>query len=340
MMRNNQASRWTRIIAAICAGVLSLMIMGSVQGGPGQAFELRIGHQTANDYQDEFTNFFVREVGRLSNGRIKGTVFNAGQLGNPAQQNQAVRTGTQQGIVQPAGIMTSYLPELGVLDLPFLFPDDVAQTRVLNGPGGDPLRVLAEQQRVVIVAFVAGGAKDFVTRFPFRVLEDLRGRKMRVIESPELVAQMRAWGAIGIPMPFPEVYTALQQGAIDGLDNAPDTIWTAKFWEVARHVTITGHGRWSTVVAVGKQWFDSLPDDLKVAVRQAGQNTTTEALKRRDWWALQAREGMRKAGVTVARLPVPELARMKELGTAVWDDVRRNPRKAAILQSIEEGLRR
>lgn len=342
--------RRSRSLLALLA-IVSLLVAACARGGGpapaasgggnagGQQFEMKLGHATAKDAQDGTANFFVQEVARRTNNRIKGAVYNNSQIGNNQQMNQAIRSGAQEAIIQPAGFMSTYAPEVGVLDLPFLFPDDATQVKVLNGPGGDAIRKAAEREGVVIITFIPGGFKNFSTTFPINKAEDLKGHKLRVIQSPELVAEVKAFGAVGIPMALPEVYTAIQQGTVEGQENPEDVIYALKFYEVAPYFTISRHGALSTVIAVSKKWYDSLPSDLQQALMEAGKTTSQESIKIYQKSRDDAMAAMKAANVKVSELPKSEVDKLKELSTQVWSEIRSDPKKAPIIDAIEKAVK-
>lgn len=324
--------------AALVLSLVALALAGTV-GSAAAQWTMNVGHQTANDYQDELAELFVQLTEELTGGRVKGYVFNAASLGPAAQQNEALRHGIQEAVIGPTGLVTAIVPEVGVLDLPFLFENDREQIVVLNGRGGDPFREAAEQRDLVILAFIPGGFRDFATSFPFRTVEDLRGRRIRVIESPELIGMAESWGAIGIPMPFPEVYTGLQHGTVHGLDNAPDTIAALRFFEPAPYYTITRHGSWSTVIMVSKIWFYSLPEDVREQVRQAALQVAERSEEMRVPWVEWALETVSSRGAEVTTLPEAEREKMRELALSnVWQKILADPVKGPILEHLTREL--
>ena len=313
----------------------------SPDGGQNAAkaqYEIKLGHATANDAQDQTALFFGKEVERLSSGRIKVSVFNASQLGNNDKMNKDLRSGAQEALLQPTGFATAYLPILGVLDLPFLFPNDEVQTKVLNSDAAKPLLDAALSANVEIVAFFGGGFKQLATTFPVTKVEDLRGRKFRVISSPELVAQFKAFGAIGVPMALGEVYTALQQGTVEGVENPEDVVVKMKHHEAAKYFTRTNHGALSSVILVNKRFLSSLPADLQKAVRDAGQSAANKALELYSQARKDSAAEMARAGIQLTELPAPELAKLKAAAEPVWDEAKKDKAKAEAIESLTKAI--
>jgi len=306
----------------------------------GQAqFTMKLGHATANDGQDEIAKFFAKEVERLSGGRIKAPVYNASQLGNNEKMNKDLRSGAQEAIIQPAGFAVPYIPVLGILDLPFLFPSDEVQTKVLNSDAAEPFRQAARQAGLEIVMWYAGGFKYLATKFPVNTAEDLKGRKIRVIQSPELVGQFKAFGAIGIPLPLAECYTALQQGTVEGIEVPIDVMERFKFHEVAKYVTGMGHGTLSSMIMINSRWLNSLPSDLQEVVRKAGEAAATESLSIMRKHQHRSLDIVKKAA-TFSELPDMERAKLKTASEQVWAEIKKDQAKAEALARLVGSIER
>ena len=302
-------------------------------------FTMKLGHATANDAQDEIAKLFAREVERLSKGRIQATVYNASTLGNNQKMNMDVRSGAQEALEQPAGFAVPYVPILGVLDLPFLFTNLGVQTKVLmNKTAIDPFLQAQRKVGLEMVSIYSGGFKYFATKFPLRTADDMKGRKLRVIQSPELVAQIKAFGAIGVPLPLGEVYTAIQQGVVEGVEAPIDVIEHMRFHEVAKYIASIQHGTLSTFIVVNKRWLDGMPKELQEAVRQAGRTTDAEALKIYSKFQQNSLDVMKKGGAVYTEFPEAEKAKLKAAGEKVWEESRKDKAKAETLQPLLKAI--
>lgn len=328
---------WTLPSLSVVLAVVLTLGLTSLDPVQGADFTLKLGHATANDAQDKTSIFFTKEVERFSKGRIKATVYNASQLGNNPKMNKDVRSGVQEALAQPTGFAVPYIRTLGVLDLPFLFPNERVQTQVLNSEATDPFRALARKAGVEIVAFFGGGFKHFITKFPLKTAADLQGRKFRVIQSPELVAQFKAFGAIGVPMPLMELYTSLQQRVVEGCELPWDLAERLKYYEVAKYLTESRHGSLSSFIIVNKRWLDSLPKDLQEAVREAGRSTAKEAVRIYRESEQNSLKVLQKKGL-VSALPEVERAKLKAASEQVWTKIRKNPAKAEALSRLEKAI--
>ena len=321
-----------------CVGLTLFLVAGSTGWDRAIAadFTLKLGHTTAQDAQDEIAHLFAKEVESRSSGKIKVQIYNASQLGNDVKMNRDVRSGAQEGIIQPIDFMVTFVPALGALQVPGLFPDYDTQVKVLTGKNNavELLNKRVQAAGVEIVALYPVGFTQLATTFPVKTFEDLKGHKIRARGAPELVLETRSWGAIPIPLPLAEVYTSLQQGLVEGTQNSIDLVEMFKFHEVAKYITETSHQASTGVIVVNKRWLDSLPPDLKEAVRAGGQASGGwAALKIVSKLEDQAWETMKKNAVYF-RFPDAERAKMKVAVKPVWDLVRNDAVKAETLDAL------
>jgi tripartite ATP-independent transporter DctP family solute receptor len=303
-------------------------------------FTLKLGHTTAKDAQDEIANLFATEVEKHSAGRIKVEVYNAGQLGNDAKMNRDVRSGAQEGIIQPVDFMVTFIPAMGALQVPGLFANYDVQVKVLTGKNeaSELLRKRAQAVGLEIVALYPVGFTQLATTFPIKKFEDLKGHKIRARGAPELVLETKSWGAIPIPLPLAEVYTSLQQGVVEGTQNSIDLVEMFKFYEVAKYITETSHQASTGAIVINKKWFDALPPDLKQAVRDGGQASGgSAALKIVSKLEDQAWATMKSKAIYF-KLPDAERAKMKAATKPVWDLVRNDPVKAEALDALVQAV--
>jgi TRAP-type transport system periplasmic protein len=207
-----------------------------------------------------------------------------------------------------------------VLDLPFLWTTEDAMWKVLDGPPGQELLQSLEARGLKGVDFWSSGFKNLTTsRKPIQTPDDLKGLKIRVIPSPLLSAQYEAWGATPTPVDFRELYTALQQGLVDGQENPPGTIVDVKLFEVQKYMTESRHGFLHYVMLFNKKWFDEQPkanqDILVQAMKEAGQ-WQRKAMEQRD---AEATKRITESGVELIQLPPEARDQFRQASQAVHD---------------------
>ena len=301
----------------------SLFVAGSTFGQtkPPPAMNLLIGNATTNDTQAEVNDKFAELLTRYSNGRFMASARHGESLGNNAQMLAALQAGSVHGMVYPSGFMSTAVPELALFDLPFLLPGAPAGITAFAAQSRAAAKMmeLAEQRGIHVIGFHGIGAQSLLTKFPVNKLADIHGKKFRIIPSPPRVGAYQDWGAVPRPMELSEVYTALQQGNLDGMENPPQILYRMKFHEVAKFLTVTEHSTFVSAVIVSKKWFDGLPKDLQGVVTKAGKDTISWADAAYTKSQHDGLEALRKV-ISVTTLPPAELQKMKDLArNGVWE---------------------
>ncbi len=212
-----------------------------------------------NSHQGEAIDTLAREVERRTNGRIKIQNFYSGSLGGERESIEAVQLGTQELATSSTGPVPNFVPEARILDVPFLFRDKAHARAVLDGPIGDELLSKFESKGFKALAWGENGVRHMTTsERPVNGPDDLKGLKMRTMENPVHVAAYKSLGIVTTPMAFPEVFTALQQGTVDGQENPLSVIMAANFDQVQKHLTLTGHVYSPVVILMNKGVWDKL----------------------------------------------------------------------------------
>lgn len=202
---------------------------------------------------------FAKEVEKNTNGRIVIKNFFSGSLGGEREVMESVQLGTQELGHNSTGPVPNFVPETAILDVPFLFRDKAHARAVLDGPIGQALLAKFEPKGFKALAWTENGVRHMTNnRRPVNSPDDLRGLKMRTMENPVHVAAYKGLGIVTTPMAFPEVFTALQTGTIDGQENPLSVIMAANFDQVQKHITLTGHVYSPSVFLMNKAVFDKL----------------------------------------------------------------------------------
>ncbi len=223
-------------IAALAAG---LMLLAS----PSMAQEWRGWNTHSADYPNGVgMDKWAELVTSRSNGRIRMRTYHSSQLGQQDEAIQQLRLGAIDFANFNLSPLNNLVPETQVLTLPFVFRDEGHLHRTVDGPIGEELAQKIAALNMVVVGWFDSGSRHVFNRTrPIRTPEDMRGLKIRVQTSDLWVDLIRALGANPTPLPFGEVYTALQSGVIDGAENNWPSYQNMRFFEVARFITTTGH---------------------------------------------------------------------------------------------------
>lgn len=228
-----------------------------------------------NSHQGVAIDTFAKEVEKRTNGRYKVQTFYNGSLGGERESVEAVQLGTQELTFTSSGPVPNFVPETKILDVPFLFRDKAHARAVLDGPIGQELLTKFDSKGMKALAWAENGFRHMTnSKRAVNAPEDLKGLKMRTMENPVHIAAYKGFGIITTPMAFPEVFTALQQGTVDGQENPLSVIISAKFDQVQKHLSLTGHVYSPCVLLMNKGAWDKLSAADKTAFLEAAREAT------------------------------------------------------------------
>lgn len=225
-----------------------------------------------NSHQGVAIDTFAKEVERLTNGRYVIKTFYASSLGAEREAMESVQMGTQELTWTSSGPVPNFVPEVKILDVPYLFTDYAHARGVLDGPIGDEMLKKFEPRGFKALAWAENGFRHMTNnKHPIKVPADMQGLKMRTVENPVHIQAYKAFGINPTPMAFSEVFTALQQGTVDGQENPLSVITASKFDQVQKYLTLTGHVYSPGVYLMNKAAFDKLSDEDKKAFVEAAR---------------------------------------------------------------------
>lgn len=236
------------------------------------AIVLRLGHGTATDsLYHEGSVKFKEIVEEKTGGQVKVELFPDGQLGHDRDLTEGMNLGTiEMGMigVEP---LTTMAPKLKAINLPFLFTDRDTAYAVLDGEIGEEMvEELPTNHGIRVLGFFENGFRHISnSKQEINTPEDLQGLAIRTPESPVSLAIFQALGANPTPMSFGELYTALEQGTVDGQENPVSLIYTAKLFEVQDYVSLTGHMYSPMVLTISEKKWSTLSPELQAAVQEA-----------------------------------------------------------------------
>ncbi len=229
-----------------------------------------------NSHQGIAIDTFAKEVEKRTAGRYKVQTFYSGSLGGERESIEAVQLGTQALAFSSSGPVPNFVPETKILDIPFLFRDKAHARAVLDGPIGQELLAKFDAKGFKALAWGENGMRHMTnSKRSINGPEDVKGLKMRTMENPVHVAAYKGLGIVTTPMAFPEVFTALQQGTVDGQENPLSVIMASKFDQVQKYLTLTGHVYSPGIFLMNKEAFDK----LSAADKQAFLDAAKEGVK-------------------------------------------------------------
>ena len=221
-----------------------------------------------NEVHPEFLGLkkFKEEVDKKLPGKYDIQLYANAQLGDDVKTTEAARMGNLEMTGPSSSPLTGIVKELGVFDLPFLFPNTTVAYKVMDGPAGQKLLDLMEAKGLKGLAYWENGFRHLTNSAKeVKMPDDVKGLKIRVMQNPIHLATWKALGANPTPMPFSELFTAMQQKTVDGQENPIPTIYLSKYNEVQKYVTLTGHVYTPHILIISKKVWDGMPkEDQKV----------------------------------------------------------------------------
>ena len=213
---------------------------------------------------------FKKILEKSTNGAIKVSVHPGGQLGGEYEYVQAIQLGTLDATVSATPSFAGMVPEFEIFTLPFLFKDYAHADRVFQGMVGKKGEEILKKKGLLLMSWHESGMQGFYnSKRPITQIKDMAGLTMRTMESKTIAAAMNAYGAKAVPIPFPEFYTAMQTGVVDGGENAINAYFTAKHFEVARNYTVSNHRYLTSAFLIGEKTMSKIPASLHAQIRAA-----------------------------------------------------------------------
>lgn len=291
----------------------ALVAASLLSGAQAQERTIKLAFQNQKDHpQAQGAQKFADLVAAKSGGKLQVKLFPGGTLGGDLQTVSALQGGTVEMTVLNAGILSAQSKEFGIYDFPFLFASPQEADAVTDGPFGKKLLDKLASKNLVGLGYWELGFRDVTnSKKPITKAEDLVGLKIRVIQSPIYIDMFNALGANAVPMPFPELYSAMEQKAVDGQENPVSTILSSKFGEVQKHLAITHHMYNPQAVIASKKFWDSLsPADQKLVTEAMAEATTFQRSVSRSQADVALQE-LKKAGMQVTEFSAAELDKLR-----------------------------
>lgn len=266
--------------------------------------------------------FLGERLAEKSGGTLRVDVYPSGQLGSERECLELVQLGGLAMTKVSASVLEGFAPEFKVFGLPYLFRSDAHKIAVLDGPIGKEILLAPQSKFMRGLCYYDSGSRNFYTKRPVRTPDDLKGMKIRVQESPMAFALIRAFGASATPISFGELYTALQQGVVDGAENNPPSFHLARHYEVCKFYTLDEHTSVPDVVVVGTHLWNSLSPQEQTWLQEAADES---AAYQRTLWTASTEESLAavaKAGVEIIR---PDKAAFAAKVAELHESARQDP---------------
>ena len=333
------------LLAILTAALLcSPLAAVSVHADEIRSRMIRFGYGlNENSNQGRAAKLFAEEVAKASDGKLKVRTFGAASLGSDDQMQSALIGGAQEMMVGSTATLVGITKEMAVWDTPFLFSSAEQADAVLDGPVGRQVMDKLQEKGLVGLVYWENGFRNLTNNArPISKLEDFAGIKLRVMPNPVFLETFKLMGANAVPLPFSELFTALETKAVDGQENPFNTILSSKFYEVQKYLTVTNHVYSPWILTVSKRWWDGLSATEQNILMEAAQKARD--FERQDTRAEAARAlaELKDKGMQINEVDAAEVQRMREqaapaiqkvvdtVGQQLFDQVQAEAAKAAL----------
>ena len=240
------------------------------------------------------------DLDELSGGKMKLEIYPSQQLGTERECIELLQIGSLDMTKVSVGVMENFAPKMKVFGLPFLFRDKQHAFDVLDGPIGQEILDDGIKYWIKGLGYYDAGSRSFYTKEkPINSPEDLKGLKVRVMESVTAIDMVKALGGSPTPISWGELYTSLQQGVVDGAENNPPSFYLSRHYEVCKFYSLDEHTVLPDVLIIGTHIWDKLSNQEKKWLHQAVESSIIYQRKLWESAEKQALEEVRKAGVTI-----------------------------------------
>ena len=316
-----------RIFSAVMAAFIAAVM--SFVAGPVVAADivLKAGHsQNAGEPMDKALHMMREHVEAATGGKVTIEIFPNMQLGGEVEMIKQVLTGSLD-ITSPSNApLTNFVPALKIFDMPFLFRDEAHMIKVLRGPVLQDINEIVATSGIRLLGVFNVGVRHIMSNKPVRTMDDLKGLKIRTMQSKYHMAAFNAFGANATPISYAELYSSLQTGVVDGAEAANTNYFEKKFYEVAPYWGQVGWTILTAPLIMSEKKFASLPSDVQQALLEGGN---IAAVWEQDYYASvdQGRlDDVRNAGVSITKLDIAPFQKASEKVYAEFlttDDERR-----------------
>ncbi len=235
-----------------------------------------------------------------SNGKITLEIFPSEQLGSEREMIEQVQLGCIDMVKVSTSPLESFIPVMGVFSVPYIFRDSDHFWRVMNGPVGKRILLTGEKVGLMGLCYYDSGSRSFyTTNKPILSPEDLSGMKIRVQQSRTSMDMVQALGASPTPIEWGELYTALQQGVVDGAENNPPSFYTSRHYEVCKHYALDEHTRVPDIILISAVVWNDFSEDVRQIIQEAADESVVFQRKLWDEMTAESLAEVESAGCTI-----------------------------------------
>ncbi|RQW64994.1 TRAP transporter substrate-binding protein [Vibrio viridaestus] len=309
-------------------------LFGAFSANAVEKVTLKLAHNLdTNHVVHQAIKKMADELKEMSDGKIRLRIYPGGQMGGPRETLELIQNGALDMTKASASEMEPFASYYSVFSLPYLFKDNEHFNKVIYGPiGKDMMQGTADKGFIGLAAYQAG-TRSFYAKKPIRTPEDMKGLKVRVVATPTTVKLIELLGGAPAPIPFGEVYTALQQGVIDAAENNEPSYVQTRHVEVAKYYSEDQHTSVPDFLIISTSTWDKLSDEAKEMINKAAADSEQYEAK---LWEEQVKKSRAEAVASGAEFIQVDKGPFREALKPLYDDFRNDPAKSKWLSRIEE----
>lgn len=294
---------------------------------------IRLGHGLDTSHSVHKAMVFMSKVlEEKSNGTMTIKIYPNQQLGSERECLELLQIGSLGMTKVSAATMENFAPEFKVLNLPYLFRDQEHRFKVLEGEIGEKLLMSSRNKKLIGLAFYDSGTRNFYADKPIETPSDLKGLKLRVMPSQTAINTVRYLGGSPTPISWGELYTALQQGIVDGAENNLPSYYLNNHYEVCRYYSMDGHTAVPDELLISTKIWNELSDQQKQWLKEAAQESSEYQKKLWKQSEEEALAGMKKAGVEII---YPDKEKFREKVSPMYKEFEKDPEMKKMIKAIQ-----
>ena len=277
---------------------------------------------------------FQKALEKKSKGTLKVKIFPDGQLGSEREVLELLQIGSVAATKVSAATLSNFVPEYHLLGVPYLFKNKQQQFNVLEGPIGKSILEKGSKFWLRGLCYYDAGSRSFYTsKKAIRTPDDLKGLKIRVMNNQMAINMVNSMGGSATPLSYSELYTAIQQGVVDGAENNPPSFVSSNHYEISKYYTLDQHSSVPDVLLIGTKYWDKLSEEEKQWVQEAADESSQAQKK---FWNESVEESMRVAKEAGVEIIIPEKALFAEKSKSVVEEyLKEYPEMASIIHEIK-----
>ncbi|MDD5765179.1 MAG: TRAP transporter substrate-binding protein [Candidatus Marinimicrobia bacterium] len=278
--------------------------------------------------------FMAQQVAEKSDGKMRIDIYPAQQLGTEREMVELLQIGSLGITKVSASVIEGFVPAFKVFTIPYLFRDDIHRFKVEEGPIGRDLLVRGEKYWLRGLCYYDAGSRSFYTKDkPILTPDDLKGIKIRTMESTTAIKMIQVMGGSATPIAWGELYTSLQQGIVDGAENNPPSFQLSKHYEVCKYYSIDEHTSVPDVLLISTVvWNKLTPEEQKILQEAADASAKLQ----KELWKVATQEALAEVEKAGVKISYPDKKAFVKIVQPIYDEYAAQPELGEIMRAIQE----